>query len=88
MPFFALLILACVTVLGGFFLAPHLGTCLGGVLLAQIPFATSVRNVHRQVLESDVTDTDLKAAAKICVFDDVITPIREVSEYTLQNLVS
>ena len=68
------------TCLGGVLLARHLGTCLGGVL--------PVRKVHRQVLDSDITATDLNVAAATCVFGDETTPLREVREYTLRNLVS
>jgi hypothetical protein len=79
-------------VLGGVLLAQipfaNPGTVLGGVLLAQIPFSASASKVHRQVLDSDFTDNDLKAAAATCVFGDVITPFRVVTEYTLRNLVN
>jgi hypothetical protein len=76
------------TVLGGELLARHLGTCRGGELLALVPFSTSASKIYRQVLDSDITDTDLKAAAATCVFGDVITPFRVVTEYTLRNLVN
>ena len=75
------------TVLGGVLLARHLGTCRGGELLALVPFSTSASKIYRQVLDSDI-DTDLKAAAATCVFGDVITPFRVVTEYTLRNLVN
>jgi hypothetical protein len=65
----------------------HLCTVIGGALLAQIPFATSMSKVHCQVLDSDITATDLNAAAATCVFGDEITPLREVREYSLRNLV-
>ena len=68
------------TVLGGELLARHLGTCRGGELLALVPFSTSASKICRQVLDSDITDTDLKAAAATCVFGDVITPFRVVTE--------
>jgi hypothetical protein len=57
-------------------------------LLAQITFATSVSKEYRQVLDSDITDNDLKAAAATCVSGDEITPFRVVTEYTLRNLVN
>jgi hypothetical protein len=47
-----------------------------------------VSKEYRQVLDSDITDNDLKAAAETCVFGDIFTPIREVRVYTLRNLVS
>jgi hypothetical protein len=58
------------------------------VLPAQTPFATSASKVHRQVLDSDITTTDLNAAAATCVFGDEITPFCVVIEYTLRNLVN
>ena len=66
----------------------HLCTVISRALIAQIPFATSVSKVHCQVLDSDITATDLNAAAAVCVFGDEITPLCEVREYTLRNLVS
>jgi hypothetical protein len=47
-----------------------------------------VSKEYRQVLDSDITDNDLKAAAATCVFGDIFTLIREVREYTRRNLVS
>ncbi len=40
------------------------------------------------MLDSDITDTDLKAAAATCVFGDELTPFCVVTEYTLGNLVN
>ena len=84
MPIFALLMLARVLAECSLPICAlrlnHLGTCLGGVL--------PVRKVHRQVLDSDITATDLNVAAATCVFGDETTPLREVREYTLRNLVS
>jgi hypothetical protein len=47
-----------------------------------------VSKVHRQVLDSDITETNLNAAAAACVFGDEITPFSVVRDYTLRNLVN
>jgi hypothetical protein len=47
-----------------------------------------VRKEHHQVLDSDITATDLNAAAATCVFGNEITPFSVVREYTLWNLIN